>query len=266
MKKVYEITSDKLDEIKIDKNRYYLKIKNTDSIYDISKTFEKIIKNNFNNQVEISNEESGHFYTNNKLLKTIDSGVKWSGIKIKNHKYGWYAIKFQNLYKHDGNSRRWSRTLTNTRYDNNLYIEHACKDFRFEVYTEIEFPISKYLKYIKTSFEAIAVRSKQKDIKKFVSGMTWMGVFGDLLELGWENIDLTKSYDEFSYRGRLSTGRTIDITLQKNSLDEDPLFTSWMIKGQLVRNLNKSGVLKFIESLLEMGLLKGTKISNEENC
>lgn len=265
MKKVFELNSPDLNEIIIDKNRYYLKIKNTDDVLTIAETFKKIVERNFNNEVTVASESVGTCYSNHKeYFKDKDCGKKVSGIKIKNHMYGWWAIEFYNLYKTDSSYGRWSRSLTNNRFNNDLIIDHGTKDFRFVVTNEIEFPISKYLKYIKNSFNAAEERKKERNVKKFVSSLAWMGIFGDLQNRGWSEINLKKSYDEFSYSGYISNGQRIEISLQKNSEEDNHLFTIWLVKGQLGRNIKKDAMISLLESLLAGGILAGKKEENEE--
>lgn len=262
MKKVFELNSPNLNEIIIDKNRYFLKIKNTDDILQIAKTFQKIVGQNFNNEVEIGNGQHGYVYSHHhsNYYKNKDCGKKWTGIKLKGHNYGYWAIEFENLYKAVGD-KRWNRPLfvPEQRFNNDLIIEHGRQEFRFIVTNELEFPISKYLKYIKDSFKATEQRKKEKDVKKFVSSLTWMGILGDFQNKGWYDINLKKCYDEFSYSGNLANGQRIEISLQKNSEEDNPLFTIWLVKGQLGKNINKETMMLLVESLLVGKLLEGKK-------
>jgi hypothetical protein len=267
MKKTFELNSPDLNQIIIDKNRYFLKIRNTDNIQQISEVFKTIISNNIQQEVTIGTERNNSVYSTNKVYfqNVVNAGKESSWVKIKNHKYGWYAIQFWNLYKSERNSfRSWDRQVTNVRYNNDLIIEHEKQDFRFVVTSEIEFPISKYLKYIKDSFKNIETRKKEKDVKKFVSDLTWMGIFGEWANLGWEEIALRKGWDSFAYNGTLSNGRHLEIKLEKTSHEDNPLFTIWMVKGQLGTHINKESMMKIVEGLMIGGLLKAKKVVNEE--
>jgi cytochrome b involved in lipid metabolism len=269
MKKVFELNSPDINQIIIDKNRYFLKIRNTDDLGLISSTFKTIISNNIQQEVTVGTEKNNYINSTNKAyFQNITAGKESSWVKIKNHKYGWYAIQFWNLYKLDNSSfRSWNCRVTDTRYNSDLIIEHEKQDFRFIVKDEIEFPISKYLKYIKGSFKNIEVRKKEKDVKKFVSDLTWMGIFGEWANLGWEEISLKKGYDNFAYNGSLSTGRHIEIKLEKTSEEDNPLFTIWMVKGQLGTHIKKDAMMKIVEGLMLAGLLKAKKVENvEEDC
>lgn len=269
MKKVFELNSPDINQIIIDKNRYFLKIKNTDSIGTIAQTFQTIISNNIQQEVTVGTERNSSTYSTNKTyFQNITAGKESSWIKIKNHKFGWYAIQFWNLYKLEHSSiRHWNAPITNIRYNSDLIIEHEKQDFRFVVKDELEFPISKYLKYIKDSFKNVEVRKKEKDVKKFVSDLTWMGIFGEWANLGWEEISLRKSYDSFSYIGSLTTGRHLEIKLEKTSHEDNPLFTIWMVKGQLGTHIKKDAMMKIVEGLMMAGLLEAKKAENgEEDC
>lgn len=263
MKKVFELNSPNINEIIIDKNRYFLKIKNTDDILEIAKTFQKIVGQNFNNEVEVGSGQYGNCYSRHTAyFKNKDCGKKWTGIKIKNHNYGFWAIEFLNLYNAENvGYNRWNRQLKQPeqRFNNDLIIEHGRQEFRFIVTNELEFPISKYLKYIKDSFKATEQRKKEKDVKKFVSSLTWMGILGDFQNKGWYDINLKKCYDEFSYSGHLANGQRLEISLQKNSEEDNPLFTIWLVKGQLGKNINKESMMLLVESLLVGKLLEGKK-------
>jgi len=269
MKKVFELNSPDLNQIIIDKNRYYLKIKNTDSIASISETFKTILNNNIQQEISIGVERNNSTHSSHKdYFKSIEAGKESAHIKIKNHKYGWYAIQFWNLYTlKPSPGYRWNKELTNNRYNNDLIIEHEKQDFRFVVKDEIEFPISKYLKYLKDSFRNVESRKKEKDVKKFVSELTWMGIFGEWSALGWENIELRKSYDSFAYIGTILNGRHLEIKLEKTSEEDNPLFTIWMVKGQLGTHITKESMMKIVEGLMIGGLLKAKKVENgEEDC
>jgi len=266
MKKVFDINSDKINEIIIDKNRYYLKINSSDSIEDIAETFRKIVGNNFNNQVETGTEANTYNHNFKNYHPNTDCGFKSTGVKLKNHKYGWWAIRFLNVYKTNSQAYRWGATyVSDVRYNNALLIDHDRQEFRFIIpaNTILEFPISKYIKYIKDSFKASDERKKDANIKKFVSSLTWMGIFGEFREFGWEDIGLTKSHDEFSYRAQMKNGRLLEIKLQKNSEEDNPLFTIWMVKGQLGKDITKEAMMKLVDSLLTMGQLTGKRIVNE---
>lgn len=269
MKKVFELNSPDLNQIIIDKNRYFLKIRNTDDINLISSTFKTIISNNIQQEVTVGTERNSSTYSSNKTyFANITAGKEAAWIKVKNHKYGWYAIQFWNLYKLENQSiRHWNTPLTNVRFNNDLIIEHEKQDFRFVVKDEIEFPISKYLKYLKDSFRNVESRKKEKDVKKFVSELTWMGIFGEWSTLGWENIELRKSYDSFAYIGTILNGRHLEIKLEKTSEEDNPLFTIWMVKGQLGTHITKESMMKIVEGLMIGGLLKAKKVENgEEDC
>lgn len=264
VKKVFDIDSSNLNEIVIDKNQYYLKLKNTDNIVKIAETFKKIIIQNFNNETEVSEDVAGTCYSRHTTyFKNIDCGRRSAGLKIKNHGYGWWAIQFWNLYNVDTSWNRWSRALKTTRYNTDLIIEHGKQDFRFVVTSEVLFPMSKYLKYIKSSFLATDERKKEQSVKKFVSSLTWMSIFGDFQNRGWEDIKLNKSFDDFSYRGTLQNGALLEIKLQKNSEEDDPRFTIWLVKGQLGRNIKKEAMMALVESLLIGEILEGKKIEDE---
>lgn len=265
MKKVFELNSPDLKQIIIDKNRYFLKIRNTDTIEDISKTFQTIISNNLQQEITIGTENSPYTHSAHKsYFQNITAGKRASWVKIKNHKFGWYAIQFWNLYKIDNSFRSWDRKLSNVRFNNDLIIEHDKQDFRFIVKDEIEFPISKYLKYLKDSFKNIEVRKKETDVKKFVSELTWMGIFAEWAMLGWEDIGLRKSYDSYCYGGSLTNGRHFEVKLEKTSQEDNPLFTIWMVKGQLGTHIKKESMMKIVEGLMIGGLLKAKKVEDGE--
>lgn len=266
MKKVFELNSPDLKTIIIDKNRYYLKIRNTDNILDIAKCFQEIITNNFQQEISVGMEKNNSTYSKHKeYFKGLEIGKHSSHIKIKGHKYGWYAIQFWNLYKLEKSpAYRWNKQLTNDRYNTDLIIEHDKQDFRFIVKDVIEFPITKYLKYLKDTFNNGEERKQEKEVKKFVSELTWMGIFGEFANIGWEDIELRKSYDSYAYSGSLLNSRHIEIKLQKSSTEDNPLFTIWLVKGQLGTNINKEAMMKIVEGLMMAGLLKAKKVVNEE--
>ena len=59
----------------------------------------------------------------------------------------------------------------------------------------------------------------------------------------------------------------LQIKLEKTSEEDNPLFTIWMVKGQLGTHITKESMMKIVEGLMIGGLLKAKKVENgEEDC
>lgn len=265
MKKIYELTDPNIKDIRIDKNSYFLKIKNTDDLEEIINVIEKIVQNNFvNRTIKTEVKESNYFssdFNRNDLPKEYhnagyyqsDIGMKYSTLSISNYMYGSHCLRFINAYKRYG------------RLDNRLLISHGRKELRFVVDSEVLFPVSKFLKLIATHGKEVESRKKERLVKKFEGSLVWMTLFNELSEHGWSEVQLNKTnWNEMVYRSSLITGQTLEVTLQPKSTMENPLYSIWLVKGRLGTNLKQAGVVKFLVGLLELGLMVGKKDDDEK--
>lgn len=254
-----DLNSDKIKDIKLDKNRYYLLIKNTDSVETIANVVSEIIKNNLFSDVYINDTSWTRFYHWEKFYtKNPECGYSGKRVNIKDN---YNFLEFYNLY--DLDNVGWRSTLKTKRTNSDLIIQHGNKDFRFLVTTEVKFPITKYLKYINASKKEKAKRVVEKNVQKFVGELTWISVMGELMDRGYENHGFSATkYNPLDYVAYLTNGRSVIITLRKDSLDEDPRFDIWMLKCNLGRKLPKEGMLKLVESLIDMGLVQNASKNN----
>jgi len=260
-----DVTGD-INSIKLDKNRYYLTIKNTDSPSVVKDAFIQIIKNTFACEFHTGDNEFNSWFGNTfeKLYKTKNSNVglyyDWFGIKSS---YKYREMKIGRLHLSD--QRRGYRAVPGKLFNNDLIIDHDCKDFRFAINTEIDFPITKYLKYLLQQKKNKEARKVDSNVKKLQGTWSWAATMNDFYEHGYSNIGITASnYNPLEYIGTLTNGRRLSITMRKDSVEGDPLFDIWFMKGHLGRKLNKDGMVKFVESLIDMGVLSGTK-NNSSN-
>lgn len=252
-----DVLSDKINDIKLDKNRYYLEIHNNYDIEKVCEAFVTIIKNNVSHDVTSKRESYGRFYDMKKYYTTESScGYVSYAIQLKESSK-WREIQFANLYKINSGYSYWSRdALTDTRFNNDLVIASDKKDFRFTVSNTCKFPITKFLKDLVNKKHERDDRIRENNVKKFCGELSWIATMNDFFEHGYNNVGLTASTSNpLEYWGSLKTGRRLCITLRKDSVESDPRFDIWVVKGWLGKNVDKEGMVKFVESLIDMGLV-----------